>query len=285
MVNAISLQALSAELSQTSVGEELTADELDWLAKAGRIKPIAAGKVLLAVEEQYDGLWVLLTGQIAAVAKSAFEEDRVISLVEAGESFGNLGFLTGEITLPVRFQVRCDSRFFVLPSTAIQDLDAFGDIRQVLAEHLAERLELRLRSLIEGVVAWLREQDARLETPDSAELKTARTELETLQNRLLERATQLQFSRAQVQAELHPTAAPEAPPHRRIPKRLIFAMGAIAAFLSVYLLTWLSYGSRAKQPPYPTVIPYIDTPEECAKRFGSTWQDEKCYDYEHDPQF
>lgn len=262
----------------------LTADEVYWLAQVGQVETVAAGTVLLAAEAQCSGFRVLLAGQIAAVAES-MGEDRVIGLVEAGEPFGNLGFLTGELTLPVSFQVRCDSHFFILPDTAIQELDRFGDVCQFLAEHLAQRLELRLRSLIEGVVAWLREQDAMLETLDSADLKTARTELEMLQNQLLERATQLQFSQAQVQAELYPTAAPEELPPRRIPKRLIFAVGAIATFLSICTVSWLGSRYRADQAPYPTVIPYVNSPEECAKRYGSTWQNEKCYDYEHDPQF
>ncbi len=82
-------------LSQTEIFEGLDAEVLADLAVYSYCRRLERGDTLFSMGDRPDAMYVVLTGRIAIVTTASDGRDSVISLMEEGDLFGEMGLFDG----------------------------------------------------------------------------------------------------------------------------------------------------------------------------------------------
>ncbi len=82
-------------LSQTEIFEGLDGELLADLAVYSYCRPLERGDTLFSMGDRPDAMYVVLTGRIAIVTTASDGRDSVISLMEEGDLFGEMGLFDG----------------------------------------------------------------------------------------------------------------------------------------------------------------------------------------------
>ena len=82
-------------LSQTEIFEGLDAELLADLAVYSYCRRLERGDTLFSMGDRPDAMYVVLTGRIAIVTTASDGRDSVISLMEEGDLFGEMGLFDG----------------------------------------------------------------------------------------------------------------------------------------------------------------------------------------------
>ena len=82
-------------LSQTEIFEGLDAEVLADLAVYSYCRRLERGDTLFSMGDRPDAMYVVLSGRIAIVTTASDGRDSVISLMEEGDLFGEMGLFDG----------------------------------------------------------------------------------------------------------------------------------------------------------------------------------------------
>jgi CRP/FNR family cyclic AMP-dependent transcriptional regulator len=82
-------------LKKVSLFDNLNDEQLEHILRISNRRTIAAGSILFHEKEMGLTFYVVLTGSIKLFTKSNNGEEKVLSLVNSGESFGELSLLDG----------------------------------------------------------------------------------------------------------------------------------------------------------------------------------------------
>jgi CRP/FNR family cyclic AMP-dependent transcriptional regulator len=82
-------------LKKVSLFDNLNDDQLTHVLKIAQRRTVAAGSILFHEKEMGTTFYVILSGSIKLFTKSNTGEEKVLSLVNNGESFGELSLLDG----------------------------------------------------------------------------------------------------------------------------------------------------------------------------------------------
>jgi CRP/FNR family cyclic AMP-dependent transcriptional regulator len=82
-------------LKRVSLFDNLNDDQLEHILRISHRRNIAAGTILFHEKEMGSTFYVVLSGSIKLFTKSNAGEEKVLSLVNSGESFGELSLLDG----------------------------------------------------------------------------------------------------------------------------------------------------------------------------------------------
>jgi CRP/FNR family cyclic AMP-dependent transcriptional regulator len=82
-------------LRKVSLFDSLNAEQLEHILRISQRRTIPAGSTLFHEKEMGLTFYVILSGSIKIFTKSSTGEEKVLSLISAGESFGELSLLDG----------------------------------------------------------------------------------------------------------------------------------------------------------------------------------------------
>ena len=285
------MKQLQAVLKQTSLGQDLSEDELNQLLEVGTVFDVLENSILLQEGEQSHSLVILLEGE-AEVTKIKLDQTKIhrIGVCGQGSVLGEIGLL---LNVPNTATVRTlqPTKVFSCSYEAFRELLSDGkSFSSKLALKLARILASRLQNITNEFVYLLQERDrwqkiGRFQQNRMGLVKQVE-ELKS-ENLLLQKQLQ-QFNTKKQQNAI-------------FRKGLQFTF-TIAGSLSVVLLLvtfWMrsdvfatrSATERAtktntiqKENSAPVLIPYIQTKEKCDARKSITiWIEERqeCYDLDH----
>ncbi len=95
LISMAPVQVDAKLLSQTEIFEGLDADVLADLAAYSYCRRLERGGALFSMGDRPDALYVVLSGRIAIVTTAPDGRDSVISLMEEGDLFGEMGLFDG----------------------------------------------------------------------------------------------------------------------------------------------------------------------------------------------
>jgi CRP/FNR family transcriptional regulator, dissimilatory nitrate respiration regulator len=134
-------------LSTLPLFQQLSASEISKLAAGTREVSLGKGQILFQKGCLLDGFYAIVRGQIKLAFSSPQGHEKVVSIVESGQSFGE-AVMFMEKPCPVLAQALEDSRLLYIAKqgifTAIEHDSAF-------ARRLLAGLSMRLHGLIEDV--------------------------------------------------------------------------------------------------------------------------------------
>lgn len=277
------------------MANKLTASELQQLAKAGEIKRLSAGMVLLAEGQICDALYLLLEGTLNVIKTESLEYDTPVgseqlSSLSPGEAVGEIGLLL-QITSPVTYQAATECQVFMLSRSAYRQWQTTSPrLSQKLAASISGDFDQKLTAIMAQVKGLLADHDSLVETvrrlkqkggcPESialqGQLQTQVQECQTKSNALKRRTYSLAQERNSARSLVQNT-------------QLLVGLlgGAVAILLVGNIVGWSRALSGSRQPAadYPTVVPYVTTQSQCERRSGSVWAKGECLDYQHDSAF
>ena len=173
--------ALAGRLAEHPLLTGLESEDLETLARHGRIRAAAPGERLYAQGEEADELCLLLRGSAVVELRSPRGFDHELARIESGGTIGELGVLSGgQRAASVTALEPVEA--FALPSRQLQALLAAGaPAGALLLERLARTVAGRLRTMNARVAEMIDEQDH----PDG----TVRFTVRELRERLLRGST------------------------------------------------------------------------------------------------
>ena len=278
-------------LENTSIGKELTDQELQQLAEAGTMKRVEAGTILMSEGASSEELIVLLEGETEVLKGFFQQQPRQMAKQKMGSVLGEMGiFLQRPRKATVRSLTPC--QIFVFKQENLQQLREQNDsLVSKVAINLGRIVSQKLETLNEDVIQLLDGNNKLLTTLESLRNSNSKSELETMRTRLLSQAQQLRQSQEKVEKQLNYLNTEIN--HTKLTRRaaeLVIAIvaGGVATFAIGQLIglglskVQLSAESENVQPPS---IPYINSKEDCEKREGSVWYEDKCWDLTHSPDW
>ena len=278
-------------LEDTAIGKDLTDTELQQLAEAGAMTRVESGTILMAEGESSDELIVLLEGETEVLKGFSQQQPRQIAKQKTGSVLGEMGiFLQRPRKATVRTLTPC--QIFVFKRENLQKLrEKHDSLVSKVAINLGQIVSQKLERLNEDVIQLLDGNNHLLTTIESLRNSHSKSDLETMRTRLLSQAKQLRQSQQKVEKQLNylNTEINQTKLTRRVAELVIaIVAGGVATFAIGQLIglglskVQLSAESENVQPPS---IPYINSKEDCEKREGSVWYEDKCWDLTHSPDW
>jgi len=126
---------IAQRLSEFSMFSELQSAQIEQLASGTRLLEVARGSVLFDRGDKAHGFYLLLEGQVKLAVTSPQGDEKVIGLIQPGQSFGE-AVLFLERSFPVYAQATSDSKVLLITRDAIfniLDNDATVVRRMLLA--------------------------------------------------------------------------------------------------------------------------------------------------------
>jgi len=287
------MKQLQAVLKQTSLGQDLSEDELNQLLEVGTVFDVLEDSILLQEGEQSHSLVIILEGE-AEVTKIKLDQTKIhrIGVCGQGSVFGEIGLL---LNVPNTATVRTiqPTKVFSCSYEAFRELLSDGkSFSSKLALKLARILASRLQNITNEFVYLLQERDHWQ--------KIGRFHQNSTRMGLVKKVEELKSENLLLQKQLQQF-------NKKKQQNAIFRKGlqftfTIAGSLSVVLLLvtfWMRsdvFATRSatkretktntiqKENSAPLLIPYIQTKEKCDARKSITiWIEEKqeCYDLDH----
>ncbi|MDJ0508173.1 MAG: cyclic nucleotide-binding domain-containing protein [Crocosphaera sp.] len=278
-------------LENTSIGQELTDQELQQLAEAGTMKKVEAGTVLMSEGEASEELIVLLEGETEVLKGFSQQQTRQIAKQKTGAVLGEMGiFLQRPRKATVRSLTPC--QIFVFKRENLEKLREKNDsLVSKVAINLGQVVSKKLEILNEDVVQLLDGNNQLLTTIESLRNSDSKSELETMRTRLLSQAKHLRQSQEKVEKQLNylNTEINQTKLTRRAAELVIAILAGGVATFAIGQLIGLGLSkvqlSTESDDIQPASIPYINSQEDCEKREGSVWYEDKCWDFTHSPDW
>jgi CRP-like cAMP-binding protein len=97
---------------------QLNDDDIEWMLKAGRKRPVRAGEVLIQQGVPVDAVFILLEGRLAVWLQPRKGPERELARLQAGEIVGEMSFVDAR---PPSATVKAveDSTVFALPKAVL----------------------------------------------------------------------------------------------------------------------------------------------------------------------
>lgn len=278
-------------LEETSIGKELNDQELQQLAEAGTMKRVETGTILMAEGGSSDELIVLLEGETEVLKGFSQQQPRQIAKQKTGAVLGEMGiFLQRPRKATVRTLTPC--QIFVFKRDDLQKLREKNDsLVSKVAINLGQIVSKKLENLNEDVVQLLDGNNDLLTTIESLRNSHSKSELETMRTRLLSQGKQLRQNQQKVEKQLNylNTEINHTKLTRRVAELVIaIVVGGVATFTVGQVVgVGLSKVQLSTESDNiePASIPYINSKEDCEKREGSVWYEDKCWDLSHSPDW
>ena len=87
---------IGSELGRLELFHGLDSSALDALAERAHARKLARGQILFTQDEPTGHLFVVRSGRLRVLVSSPHGDDLVLTVLEAGDSFGEVSVLTGE---------------------------------------------------------------------------------------------------------------------------------------------------------------------------------------------
>lgn len=278
-------------LQQTSLGKDLKDKELQRLAELGKMKTVDTGTILMREGENSDALVILLEGETEVLKGFSGQQPRQVARQKAGSVLGEMGlFLQRPRKATVRTLTPC--QIFLFQQETLQELREQNDsLVAKIAINLGSVVSQKLETLNENVVQLLHSNEQLLTTIESLQNSNSQSDLETIRTRLLSQAKQLRQSQEKLEKQINylNTEIYQTKLTRRAAELVIAIVAGALGTFGIGQLIGLAF-SQVKLPIesdniQPALIPYINTKENCEKRDGGVWHEEKCWDLTHDPNW
>ncbi|MDJ0601531.1 MAG: cyclic nucleotide-binding domain-containing protein [Crocosphaera sp.] len=275
-------------LQDTSLGQDLKKEELQRLAEIGTMKTVDTGTILMREGESSDALIVLLEGETEILKGFSKQQPRQVARQKTGSVVGEMGiFLQRPRKATVRTLTPC--KIFVFQRDTLRELREQNDgLVAKIAINLGSVVSQKLETLNENVVELLNSNEQLLTTIESLQNSHSKSDLETIRNRLLSQAKQLRQSQEKVEKQLNylNTEINHTKLTRRAAELVIAIVAGGMATFAIGHLIGVGFSQlqlpRESEDIQPALIPYINTKEDCEKRDGGVWYEEKCWDLTHD---
>ena len=287
-------QNLELILKKTQLGAEFKEEELKKLANVAKLQEFKSGTFLIKEGSSSDSLMIVIEGKIEVETQNSQHYIAEIEATPKGLVIGELGLLLDE---PRAASIKAlqDCQALVFDKASLSQFLLNGDsLITTLAIQLGQSLAMKVKILLEEVVTLFNKQDQLLTSIESLSHFPSQTNLKALKEDLLKEAETLRESQQKVEKKLYylDTQIKHRNKTTQIAQLLI---ALVTGSLFTLIIIWITNLAIAKFDPsnsldsditpYPTVVPYIDTPEACAERGGSRWQNNQCWDYQHDPKW
>ena len=277
------IEQLCAVLKQTTIGKELSEDELHRVVLAGTVSEVPKGTKLMEEGARSDSLLVLLEGE-AEVLKGKETARHRLALCSQGSVLGEIGLL---LSVPRTATVRAirPCLVFSLQREAFEKLLSMGESASCkLSVELARILGNRLHNLTEEVACILEEQDrlhkAIASIKSASSKKNLMRQAEHLRENNLRLKQQLYHLNVKVK---HNKIA-----HRGAQYTFGLAGGIFAIFvIGTYFVRSLDFSTlipSLSRVENPAIIPFLTTEEKCKRRNGSDWNGKECLDRKLNPE-
>ncbi len=287
-------QNLELILKKTQLGAEFKEEELKKLANVAKLQEFKSGTFLIKEGSSSDSLMIVIEGKIEVETQNSQHYIAEIEATAKGLVIGELGLLLDE---PRAASIKAlqDCQALVFDKASLSQFLLNGDsLITTLAIQLGQSLAMKVKILLEEVVTLFNKQDQLLTSIESLSHFPSQTNLKALKEDLLKQAETLRESQQKVEKKLYylDTQIKHRNKTTQIAQLLI---ALVTGSLFTLIIIWItnlaiakfdpSNSSDSDMTPYPTVVPYIDTPEACTERGGSRWQNNQCWDYQHDPKW
>ncbi|MFD2329780.1 Crp/Fnr family transcriptional regulator [Cohnella sp. GCM10020058] len=127
-------------LKKVSLFDKLSDSQLDHISRIARRRSLAAGSILFQEKDPGNVFYVVLSGSIKLFTRSAGGDEKVLSVVAGGDSFGELALLDG---LPRSASARTLEPSLVLEIASddfMRLLESHFDITKGILAELSRRL-------------------------------------------------------------------------------------------------------------------------------------------------
>ncbi len=142
--------SISRLLADLPLFQQLRDDEISHLAAGSREIRLTKGQILFQKGALLEGFYVVAAGQIKLAFSSPAGQEKVVSIVDPGHSFGE-AVLFMERPCPVFAQALADSRLLFI---ARQGLFEAIDRDRAFARRMLAGLSMRLHGLIQDVEGY-----------------------------------------------------------------------------------------------------------------------------------
>jgi CRP-like cAMP-binding protein len=138
---------ISAILGNLDIIRELPAEKIETIAAHSQLKRLSRGEIVFDRGDVAQGLYVLSSGQIKLGITSLQGAEKVVSIINPGESFGE-ALLFLERRFPVYAQATMDSKVVVIAKGAIFSL---LDKDPTVARKMLAGLSIRMHQLVKDI--------------------------------------------------------------------------------------------------------------------------------------
>lgn len=125
----------------------LSNDLIDLIVSCSNKLSIARGCYVFKRGDSAHGLHILLSGQVKLGIVSTFENEKILSIISAGESFGETGLFLDK-KLPIFAKAVVDSYVLVVPAYVIQPL---LDTNKDVARNMQDKLVINIHEMIQTI--------------------------------------------------------------------------------------------------------------------------------------
>ncbi len=287
-------QNLELILKKTQLGAEFKEEELKKLASVAKLEKFKSGTFLINEGSPSDCLMIVIEGKIEVETTKSQHNIAEIEATPKGLVIGELGLLLDE---PRAASIKAlkDCQALVFDKASLSQFLLNGDsLITTLAIQLGQSLGMKVNILLEEVVSLFNKQDQLLTSIESLRHSPFQTNLKALRADLLKQAETLRESQQKVEKKLYYLDT-QIEHRKRTTQIAQLLIALVTGSLFTLMIIWITNLAIARFEPsnssdsdrisYPTVVPYIDTPEACEKRGGSRWENGQCWDYQHDPNW
>ena len=132
---------IAALLGLTPLFDGLRRDELDRLAEHSSLHDVGRGSVIYRAGELCQGLHLLVSGQVKLCLASASGHEKVVEIVDPGQTFGTAVVFTGAPYVASAHALR-DSSLLLIPRRSVLDeLDRGAEFCQRMLGVLSRRVQ------------------------------------------------------------------------------------------------------------------------------------------------
>lgn len=198
---AVDKMQIAQRLSEFSMFSELQLAQIEQLSAGTRLLEVARGSILFDRGDKAHGFYLLLEGQVKLAVTSPQGDEKVIGLIQPGQSFGE-AVLFLERSFPVYAQATLDSKILLITRDAIfsiLDTDVMV-VRRMLAgisarnRQLVNDIEsLSLQSSTQRLIGYLLQISADSPNPARVHLPASKLTIASLLNITPETLSRIMF--------------------------------------------------------------------------------------------
>ncbi len=183
-------QLISQQLSKFYMFSELQKNQIDYLATGTRLVELTRGSTLFERGDRAHGFYLLLEGQVKLGVVSPQGDEKIIGLIQAGESFGE-AVLFLERSFPIYAQATLDSKVLLITRDAIFNIldNDVTVVRRMLAgisarnRQLVNDLEsISLQNSTQRLIGYLLQISAQSPNSERVKLPTNKLTISSMLN-------------------------------------------------------------------------------------------------------
>ncbi len=181
---------ISQKLYKLYMFSELQPNQIELLANGTRVVDVARGQILFNRGDRAHGFYLLLEGQIKLGIISPQGDEKVIGLIQPGESFGE-AVLFLERAFPIYAQATLDSKVLLITRDAVFDIldNDVTVVRRMLAGISARNRQLvndiesiSLQNSTQRLIGYLLQISAESPNPERVQLPANKLTIASMLN-------------------------------------------------------------------------------------------------------